>query len=92
MTRGPWTLYHGPMRKSAVRVPKSRFKPRAFEYFRLVEQKRQEILITDHGRPVVRIAPVEEADESEMDALHGLVVKYVDPLEPVAAGDWEATR
>lgn len=79
-------------RPAAVRVPKSRFKPRAFEYFRLVEQKRQEILITDHGRPVVRIAPVEEADESELAALRGLVVKYVDPFEPVGAEDWEAVR
>ena len=54
------------MRKSSsFRVPKSRFKPRAFEYFRFVEQKRQEILITDHGRPVVSILPVDEADEVE---------------------------
>ena len=75
-----------------VRIPKSRFKPRAFEYFRLVEQKRQEILITDHGRPVVRIAPVEEADESELSSLRGLVVKYVEPFEPVGAEDWEAAR
>jgi prevent-host-death family protein len=81
------------MKKSpAVSVPKSLFKPRAFEYFRLVEQKRQEILITDHGRPVARIAPVEEADESELEALRGLVVKYVEPFEPVGAEDWEAAR
>ena len=79
-------------RPSAVRVPKSRFKPRACEYFRLVEKKRQEILITDHGRPVVRIAPVEEADESALEALRGLVVKYVDPFEPVGAEDWETVR
>ena len=79
-------------RPPAVRVSKSRFKPRAFEYFRLVEQKRQEILITDHGRPVVRIAPVEEAEESELEALRGLVVKYVDPFEPVGVDDWEAAR
>jgi prevent-host-death family protein len=80
------------MKSSAVRVPKSRFKPRAFEYFRLVEQKRQEILITDHGRPVVRISPVTEADESELDALRGLVRKYIEPFEPVGVEDWEASR
>ena len=79
-------------KSSAVRVPKSRFKPRAFEYFRLVEQKRQEILITDHGRPVVRISPVEGDDESELEALRGLVRKYVEPLEPVGVEDWEAAR
>ena len=75
-----------------VKVSKSNFKPKAFEYFRLVEEKRQEILITDHGRPVVRISPVDEADEHELSALRGLVVKYVDPYEPVGSEDWEAAR
>lgn len=79
-------------RASTLRVPKSRFKPRAFEYFRLVEEKRREILVTDHGRPVVRISPVDEADEDELQELRGLVVKYVDPLEPVGAEEWEASR
>lgn len=79
-------------RSSAIRVPKSRFKPRAFEYFRLVQEKRREILITDRGRPVVRISPVDEADETELQELRGLVVRYVDPLEPVASEEWEAAR
>jgi prevent-host-death family protein len=77
---------------SPVKVPKSIFKPKAFEYFRLVEEKRQEILITDHGRPVARISPVDEADEHELSALRGLLVKYVDPYEPVGSEDWEAAR
>jgi PHD/YefM family antitoxin component YafN of YafNO toxin-antitoxin module len=77
---------------SPVKVPKSIFKPKAFEYFRLVEEQRQEILFTDHGRPVARISPVDEADAHELSALRGLVVKYVDPYEPVGAEDWEAAR
>ena len=79
-------------RGAPVKVPKSIFKPKAFEYFRLVEQKRQEILITDHGRPVARISPVDEADEQELSALRGLLVKYIDPYEPVGSEDWEAAR
>ena len=79
-------------RSSPVKVPKSIFKPKAFEYFRLVEEKRQEILITDHGRPVVRISPVDEADEYELSALRGLLLKYLDPYEPVGSEDWEAGR
>ena len=93
LTSRPWTCYHGLVKpKPPVKVPKSIFKPKAFEYFRLVEEKRQEILITDHGRPVVRISPVDEADEHELSALRGLVVKYVDPYEPVGSEDWEAAR
>ena len=75
-----------------VKIPKSVFKPKAFEYFRLVEEKRQEILITDRGRPVARISPVEVGDEHEIAELRGLLVKYVDPCEPVGAEDWEAAR
>jgi prevent-host-death family protein len=78
--------------KRMVIVSKSSFKPKAFEYFRLVEEKRQEILITDHGRPVARISPVDEADEPELSALRGLVTKYVDPYQPVGLDDWEAAR
>ena len=78
--------------RAPVKVSKSIFKPKAFEYFRFVEETRQEILVTDHGRPVARISPVDEADEHELAALRGLVVKYVDPYEPVGAEDWEASR
>jgi len=36
--------------------------------------------------------PVEGDDESELEALRGLVRKYVEPLEPVGVEDWEASR
>jgi prevent-host-death family protein len=86
-------MHHGPMSGSpVVRVAKSAFKPKAFEYFRLVENKRQEILITDNGRPVARIVPVEADDEPGLRALRGLVVKYIDPCEPAGPEDWEASR
>jgi len=75
-----------------VKIPKSVFKPKAFEYFRLVEKKRQEILITDRGRPVARISPVDPGDEHELAELRGLLVRYVDPYEPVGSEDWEAAR
>lgn len=57
-----------------------------------MQEKRREILITDRGRPVVRISPVGEADETELQELRGLVVRYVDPLEPVDSEEWEAAR
>jgi hypothetical protein len=40
----------------------------------------------------VRISPVDEADEYELSALRGLLVKYLDPYEPVGSEDWEAAR
>jgi prevent-host-death family protein len=48
-------------------VSKARFKARALEYLRQVEATGRDLIITDHGRPVVRIVPY-RAD----DAVSGL--------------------
>ena len=40
-------------------VSKSRFKAKALQYFRQVEETRKEMIVTDRGRPVVRIVPVD---------------------------------
>jgi hypothetical protein len=34
-------------------VSKSQFKPRALQYFREVQEKGLELIITDHGKPVL---------------------------------------
>ena len=34
-------------------VSKSQFKPHSLEYFRKIEQTGEELVITDHGRPVL---------------------------------------
>ena len=38
-------------------VPKSKFKPHALQYFREVERTGKTLIITDRGRPVLRIIP-----------------------------------
>ncbi len=76
---------------SVVKVSKSQFKPKAFEYFRMVEEERRTIVITDRGTPVLKIVPYLEDDDADLAALRGALVSYDDPLEPV--GDpWEAGR
>jgi len=72
-------------------VPKSKFKPKAFEYFRLVEETNIEILITDHGKPVAKIVPYKPGDEEDLRALRGLVERYEDPTAPVKT-DWDALQ
>ena len=37
------------------RISKSKFKPRALEYFREVEKTGKALIITDHGKPVLKI-------------------------------------
>ena len=38
-------------------ISKSSLKPRALEYFRAVQESGVPLVITEHGRPVLRIVP-----------------------------------
>ena len=74
-------------------VSKSRFKAKASEYFRLVEETKQPLIITDRGRPVLKLAPFEkETPEEAFASLRGSVLRYENPMEPVGLEDWDATK
>jgi len=68
------------------------FKTHALEYFREVEQTGQPLIITDHGRPVLKIEPYTEDSQALLASLRGSVLHYDDPLEPVGIEDWEALK
>jgi prevent-host-death family protein len=38
-------------------ISKSRFKPKALEYFRRVQETGKPIIIADRGKPVLKIVP-----------------------------------
>lgn len=40
-------------------ISKSQLKPKLLEYFRQVELTGEELVVTDRGRPVVKIVPFE---------------------------------
>ncbi len=71
-------------------VSKSRFKAHALELFRKVERTGHEIIITDRGRPVLKVVPYAAEPARLLSELRDSVVRYDDPEEPVAAGDWDA--
>lgn len=71
-------------------IAKSEFKPKAFEYFRIIESTGEEILITDHGRPVLKISKYSENDNDILKSLKGTVTHYEEPMKPVAVEDWKA--
>lgn len=73
-------------------VSKSRFKARALEYFREVEQTGQPLIITDHGAPVLRLLPYRADPGAALRLLRDTVVRYEAPTEPVGEEDWEAGR
>lgn len=73
-------------------VSKSRFKPRALEYFRQVQMTGQPLIITDHGKPVLRVVPYAEDPETWLKPLHHSVLSYKRPTEPVGEEDWDALQ
>jgi len=63
-------------------ISKSKFKPQALDYFRQVERTGRELIITDRGKPVVKIVPFRES-VSNLKELRNTVLYYDDPTEPV---------
>ena len=73
-------------------VSKSQFKPRALNFFREVEQTGQAIIITDRGKPVLKLVPYTGDPEVWLKPLLGTVKSYKQPTESVAEEDWEALQ
>jgi len=73
-------------------VSKSQFKPHALEYFRKIEETRQELIITDRGKPVLKVIPYTEDAEHTLLELRNSVIAYENPTEPVGMEDWEALK
>ena len=65
-------------------ISKSALKARMLEYFRRVEETGEELIVTDHNRPVLRIAPIRRrTPASEMFSdVRGRAVYHGDVLEP----------
>lgn len=73
-------------------VSKSRFKAKALELFRRVEESGEAIVITDRGQPKLEVRPYSAPDRDPLAKLRGSVLRYDRPTEPVAEEDWEAGR
>lgn len=73
-------------------VSKSQFKPHSLEYFRKIEQTGEELVITDHGRPVLKVVPYVADQEECFRGLRNSVLQYDDPFEPVGLNEWEALK
>ena len=72
-----------------ITISKSKLKPRLLEILREVERSRKEMVITDHGRPVLKILPYSAKPSETLKTLRGSVVEYMDPTEPVESS-WNA--
>ena len=73
-------------------ISKSQFKPKALQYFRELQESGKDIVITDHGKPVIKISPYSEESRLVLEELRHSVKRYDSPTEPVAIDDWEALK
>ena len=64
-------------------VSKSAFRSKALECLREVEKSHKPLVITDHGKPVLKVVPFSEDPETIVSELRGSVLEYIDPTEPV---------
>ena len=71
-------------------ISKSQFKPRSLEYFRLIEESGETLIITDRGKPVLKVMPYTANTEGQLKVLRSSVLKYDEPTKPVALEDWKA--
>lgn len=75
-----------------MQVSKSQFKSQVLEYLRVVEKKKQPLIVTHGGKPVIKVSPYQEDSQQVLKSLRGLVTHYENPTEPVGENDWEALR
>jgi prevent-host-death family protein len=73
-------------------VSKSQLKARALEYFREVERSGEELVLTDRGKPVLKIVPYGKDPKETRQTLRRSVIRYDDPTEPIGLEDWESLR
>ena len=73
-------------------VSKSKFKPHTLEYFRQIEESGEEVIITDHGRPVLKIMPYTPEPQEAIKMLRNSVLKFEAPTEPVGIEEWEVLK
>ena len=73
-------------------VSKSAFEPKALEHLRRIEETGEEMVITDKGRPAIRIMPFRARARRPATSLRDSVRHHERPLDPVADVDWDALK
>ena len=68
-------------------IAKSKFKSKALEYFREIEKTGKALIITDRGKPVLKIVPYSQEPAEALKLLRKSVVRYTNPTDPVGFSD-----
>jgi prevent-host-death family protein len=67
-----------------ITISKSKLKAKILEYFRQVEESGEEIIVTSHNQPVLRILPIKQIKKTRelFSDLWGKVTIPKDIMEP----------
>jgi prevent-host-death family protein len=73
-------------------ISKSALKGKMLEYFRQVEETGEELVVTDNGRPVVKVVPIQVRTSAEdvFADVRGRVAYHEDILTPTT-DEWPVT-
>jgi len=59
---------------------------------RQIEETGEEIILTDHGKPMLRVIPSTPEPSEAMRLPRDPVVKFIDPARPIRIGDQEVPQ
>jgi antitoxin (DNA-binding transcriptional repressor) of toxin-antitoxin stability system len=74
----------------AQTISKSKLKARMLEIFRRLEANDEELIVTDHGKPVLRITPIREkvTVDQLFAGLQGHVL-YHEDIDSPTTSEWK---
>jgi antitoxin (DNA-binding transcriptional repressor) of toxin-antitoxin stability system len=64
-------------------ISKSRFKAKALEIFRQVEQSGESVIVTDHGQPKLELRCLPRPTADALEQLRESVLRFDNPLDPI---------
>ncbi len=71
-------------------ISKGKLKAKMLEIFRQVEDSGEELIVTDHGKPVLKIIPIRQ--KTTVEELFGAVqgrVAYLEDINQPTMNEWE---
>jgi prevent-host-death family protein len=77
-------------KRSAPAISASEFKATCLELMDDVARTGVDVIVTKHGRPVVRVSPVNEQSQSPWKFLANSVVRHGDIISP-DGGNWSVS-
>jgi antitoxin (DNA-binding transcriptional repressor) of toxin-antitoxin stability system len=70
-------------------VSKSQLKAKMLEYFREIEQTHETLVVTDHGKPTLKITPIlQKKSTKEVFAQYQGKVIYHEPITTPTSEEW----